>query len=469
MSGETANQWAKRTFGATGLGDVRRTRRLVAMAGAAARRPSGKVSAVFDRAREREGAYDFLESPHVRPEVVAESMFAATASRAGGCNHVYVVIDGTALSLTDDNGAKGFGPVNKRDSPGPGIKVMNALAVGRDGVPLGLIDQAFWSRPPTKHLTHRERVRRNRHRAFEDKETSRFVEAARRSVERLDREGVRAWVVIDREGDHQNILLGLHEAGCIFTVRGHWNRALWPDGERRLDDLLNAEPSIGTYEVEIGRSGRRAARTARCELRAVQVTLRFVPSSRGDAVRALRLYAVRLREEASTGGGMEWLLYTNVPVFSAEHARHIIESYEARWRIEEFHRTWKQGECNVEDAQLRSQDAVVIWATVLSAVATRIERLKYLSRSKPTAPAVEELSADEIEALKLDRRRRDETRQKRVPDNPTISEVSEWIAELGGWIGKRNGPPGSITLARGLERLGYLVEGIALARQGRGG
>lgn len=437
------------------------------MAGAAARRPSGKVSAVFDRTREREGAYDFLESPHVRPEVVAESVFATTAARARGSDHVYVVIDGTSLSLTDDNGAKGFGPVNKRDTPGTGLKVMNALAVARDGVPLGLIDQAFWSRPqpPTKQLTRAERVKRNHRRPFEDKETSRFVEAARKSVERLDREGVRAWVVIDREGDHQNILLGLHDTGCIFTVRGHWNRRLWPAGEGNVEDLLDAEPSIGTYEVEVGRTGRRAARTARCELRAVQVTLRFSPTSQGDGRRAMRLYAVRIREEGSGGEGLDWLLYTNVPVFSAEHARHIVESYEARWRIEEFHRTWKQGECNVEDAQLRSQDAVVIWATVLSAVATRIERLKYLSRSKPTTPAAEELSADEIEALKLDRRRRSETKRVRVADMPTISEASEWIAELGGWIGKRNGPPGSITLARGLERLGYLVEGIALGRR----
>jgi len=55
--------------------------------------------------------------------------------------------------------------------------------------------------------------------------------------------------------------------------------------------------------------------------------------------------------------------------------------------------------------------------------------------------------------------------RRKLPEMPTMGEVTPWIAELGGWIGHANGPPGSTTLARELDRLGYLVEGIALARQ----
>lgn len=159
------------------------------------------------------------------------------------------------------------------------------------------------------------------------------------------------------------------------------------------------------------------------------------------------------------------MLYTNVPVFTDEHARGIVASYEARWRVEEFHRTWKQGHCNVGDAPLHSERAVIVWATILSAVAARIERLKYFSRRKPDLPATVELSEAEIEALNLDQQCRTTTK-RRLPEMPTIGEATGWVAELGGWLGARNGPPGSITLARGLERLGYLVEGIALARLG---
>jgi hypothetical protein len=461
----SAKEWAEVTFARTALGDVRRTERLMAMARAAAMRPSGKVSAVFDRAKEREGAYDFLESPHVKPSALAERVFATTVERAcgegGDC--VYVVIDGSSLTLTDEQGTKGFGRIGSPNYPSRGLKVMSALAVARDGVPLGLVDQIFWSRAPlVEGLTTAERNARNHKQSFDEKEPSYFVAAAENAIERLSAADLRAWVVIDREGDNRNILLALHRAGCIFTVRGRWDRSLWPDREQSVLEALEAEPSLGTYEVEIGRTGRRAARTALMEVRAAQVTIHFDKRGPNEA-NALRLYAVRVREKNAGKNALDWLLYTNMPVFSAEHAQRIVESYQARWRIEEFHRTWKTGECNVEDAQLRSRDAVVKWATLLAAVATRIERLKYLSRRKPNAPASCALAAEEIEALKLDQRRR--TKRRRLPEMPTIGDATRWVAELGGWIGERNGPPGSITLARGLERLGYLVEGIALARR----
>ena len=459
-------KWATKEFGTTALGDVRRTKRLVAMAIGAVRRPSGKVSTVFNLAADREGAYDFLENPHVRADALAASVFSATAARASGMDCVYVAIDGSALSLSDENGAKGFGPVGSPNTPVKGLKVMNALAIARDGVPLGLIDQIFWNRPPTEvGLTNAERTERNRQRPFKEKETAYFVQAAENAIERLEREGVRPWIVIDREADNRDILLGLHRTGCSFTVRGGWDRALFAEGNMSLHDMLDAQPSLGSHDVEIGRTGRRAARRATVDVRAAIVTLRFAARGPDQEVDGLRLYAVRVREENGGDNGLDWLLLTNAPVLSAEHARAIVDSYRGRWRIEEFHRTWKKGECNVEDGQLRSMEAVIKWATILAAVATRIERLKYFSRIKPDEPASVELAAEEIEALKLDQRRRVKTKRRKLPDMPSISDATRWLAELGGWIGARNGPPGSITIARGLERLGYLVEGIALARQ----
>lgn len=459
--------WARAEFGTTELGDVRRTKRLVTTAVGAARRPSGKVATVFDRSADREGAYDFLESPHVDPSAVAASVFDATTRRARGEKVVYVAIDGSSLSLTDAAGTKGFGPVGSPNCPVSGLKVMNALAVTREGgVPLGLIDQIWWNREPTKKRTQLQRLKDNAERAFEDKETFHFVSSARNAVERLEPEGIQVWAVIDREGDNRDILLGLHELGCLFTVRGKYDRRLVSDDEkgRSLQQVLDAEPSLGTYEVESKRRGA-AKKKVIVDVRAAQVTLRFHAYGNQQAG-GLRLWAVRIRDVSGAADGPDWLLYTNVPVFNEEHARAIVASYEARWRVEEFHRTWKQGHCNVEDAQLHSERAVIVWATILSSVATRIERLKYLSRKMPDAPATTELSEEEIEALKLDQRRR-WTKRKRLPDMPTIGVATGWVAELGGWLGERNGPPGSITLARGLERLGYLVEGIALARQSK--
>jgi hypothetical protein len=154
-------------------------------------------------------------------------------------------------------------------------------------------------------------------------------------------------------------------------------------------------------------------------------------------------------------------------VTNAEQAKEIVESYRVRWRIRRVSSHLQAGRVNVEDSQLRSKEAVVKWATILAAAATRIERLKHLARNKPDEPASIELAPLEIEALKLDQgqRRPGAKKKQKLPEMPTISEATHWIAELGGWIGPANGPPGATTLTRGLERLAHFTQTISLARQ----
>jgi len=108
---------------------------------------------------------------------------------------------------------------------------------------------------------------------------------------------------------------------------------------------------------------------------------------------------------------------------------------------------------------------MVKWATILATVATRIERLKYLSRNKPELPATVELSALEMEALKICHKDRLGKRAPKLPDIPTIADACQWIAELGGHMRlKSSGPPGSVTIARGLERLSYYTHALSLFR-----
>jgi hypothetical protein len=468
MNERTTGTWAIEEFGRTILGDVRRTRRLVEIAAGAARRPSGTVSAVFEERKAREGTYDLLESEHVPAYAIAEQVFRSTVFRALGEAFVYVMIDGSSLTLSDATGAKGFGPVATRRIPANGLMVTNALAVRSDGTPLGLIDQAFWSRDATLPLTKTEAIQRNAERSFEDKEPANFVRSAQRTIERLRGTGVRAWIIIDREGDNRGILTALAREDCIFTIRANYNRHLAPSGRGRLRDELAATTPLGTYVLHVGRTGRRPARSATLVLRAKQVELHFRarPNSTSEH---LRVTAVSVIEETNEKDALSWTLYTNAPVQSEQDGLWIVEAYRARWRIEEFHRTWKRGECNIEDSQLRSVDAVVKWATIMAAVATRIERLKYSSRTKPDEAASTVLTEVEIEVLLHDQRKRVTKNGPRFRRKPvaavTIGEATRWIGLLGGWIGEANGPPGSITLARGLERLGYLAQGVALARE----
>lgn len=458
--------WAEREFGHAALGDARRSRRLCAMAARAAERPSGKVSAVFDREKEREGAYDFLESEHVAASAVADAMFRATVERAKGLRAVFVALDFSSLTLTDDDESKDFGVLGASNRHCRGVMMVNALAVSAVGVPLGLVDQQFWTRPERRSGTIADKVKANLNRPFDDKQGAWFMRSVKTVIKRLAPAEVVPWFVIDREADSRHILERFEKEPCLFTIRGTKDRTLsQAEKDSSVRATLLKEAPLAKMVVDVRRTGRRPARDAEVEVRAKEVELRFRKMGGSDEA-TMKVHAVWVRELIRVPGKdeqLDWMLYTNAPVESAEAAVQVVESYRARWRVEEFHRTWKQGECDVETTQLRSLEAVVKWATILAAVAVRIERLKYLSRAEPKLPASVEFLPIEVEAMKLEREMRAEGKRIKLPDMPTIEQATAWIAELGGWIGKRNGPPGSITLARGLDRLSIYVAAIQAA------
>lgn len=181
---------------------------------------------------------------------------------------------------------------------------------------------------------------------------------------------------------------------------------------------------------------------------------------------------VEVREVNTTPRGEEplhWRLWTNYPVRSFEDAKLVIDNYAKRWRIEDFHKTWKSGACNVEACQLRSAEAATKWATLMASVAARIERLKHRSRTEPGLPASVELSEHEIQALLFFKRKYKKKTETIPNDMPTLSQAVTWLAEIGGYMGPRvtGGPPGSITIRRGLEHIlpaAMILESLAAER-----
>lgn len=463
--------WARREFGGVRLGDRRNDRRLIAIAAGLCDRPNGKVSAVFRTTKEREGAYDFLENDRVSHEAIVEGTTDATAKRAKDYPFVYVAVDGTSLTLTDTKKKKDFGSVGTRTAGARGIKVLDALAVDPQGVTLGWLDLRFWTRSdePKAALktTHQKQSR-----AVEEKETWHWLQSVETSAARLDAHGARGWFQIDREGDSQDLLLKLHSSGHFWTVRSRSDRnVVLDDGEvSRLRAELAKQSSQGQCELEIKKTATRSARKAKMSVRVGRVTLRLRDRSTAQKTK-LSVNVVWAQEDGTTPEGetpLDWLLLTNRDVTILEQAREVLLGYAMRWRVEECHKTWKSDGCDIEDTQLHSTHSVLIWATLAAAVAARIERLKRLSRTQPELPASAEFTLIEVRALVL-LKRRHKKRTEVVSDNPTIREAVIWIAELGGYTGKSSGgPPGSLTIRRGLESLSQAVDMmLALAEAGQ--
>lgn len=446
--------WADQTFGHADLGDERRVARLVTMAAAAASRPAGTVTKVFTRSAERGGAFRFLESTQVDAAAVAHAAHVATARRSVGAPWVYVALDGSSLTLTDRTGRRELGRVGKQ-LPVRGLQGMNALAVDAHGVPVGMIDQRFWAReqPP------RAKKIKSWKGDLQDKETRYWIEAlvAVDTLMAQHAETTKPWFQLDRGGDCWAVLQTAIERSLLLTVRMAHNRRLATSDGRKvyLREHLERQRVAGTYELRVPARPGRAARLARMSVRTASVTLDLQVGRKRHV--QVTLQACLAREVGGPKGDqLDWFLLTTHPLATFEQACAVVHGYTQRWRVEELHRAWKGGVCNVEQTQLRSRQAIIKWATLLAAVAARAIRLAYLARTTPDVEASTEFSAYEIDAAFLLAKRKRDRRRKVL-----LSDMIALVAQEGGFAGEYSGrPPGAQVLARGLERIATLAQGL---------
>jgi hypothetical protein len=454
MTAAVAQLWAKGEFGEAQLGDKRRTQRLVQMAAHAALRPAGKLTQVWKEGAEREGAYRLLENEQVQARAMGSAAHQAAFRRARG-PYVYVPVDGTSLSVRAARHKprdKGFGPVGTAKARARGLEVINALVVSAQGVALGPAGQCYWARKGVRRKSAASRP-------LEDKETRHWVDVLEQVLRARQGAGYTGtpWFQLDRGGDCRDVLHWAAAADAWMTVRAAQDRSVqWPR-EGKLWEVMQAQPAAGHYTLKVPAGHKRSARQALMQVRTTSVVL---PLKHGWTKKQvpLEVFAVQALEISPVPAGeerIEWMLLSNYPVRGFAGARRVLHAYAQRWRVEEAHKCWKST-CQVEKSNLDSAVSFVRWATLLFSVALRIERLKRLAREAPDSPADGELSRWEIRALLF----RYDAEGYRRDDIPTIGQAVLWIGRLGGYSKSSGGPPGSIVLGRGLEKLAIITEDL---------
>ncbi|HEV3192207.1 MAG TPA: IS4 family transposase [Polyangiaceae bacterium] len=463
-SDDETRAWAREEFGDLEVPDGRLRPRIFRMARRAMERGGGRISDVFVDAAERQGAYDLLEGGRVSGEALGCAMAAACVARSESSAFVFVPIDGSSIQVVDRGRRTDLGLVGTYTNNARGLQVVSALAVSLSGVPLGLAAQTFWARP-----TKRGKRGPSTYRPVAERESRHVVQTIQDVVSRFQATECAPWMVIDRGGDATVILDELVRGASRFTVRASWNRRVRSGrSPTYLRECLAKKSTTLHYDVQVTAGYKRAARTARVAVRTATVQLNVAHDWRAKRANPT-LNVVWVREERAGRGEkpLDWMLYTNAPIATPQEILQIVRSYTMRWRIEDFHKTWKSGHCCVEATQLRSIAAVKTWATLLAAVAARIERLRHLARVEPDAPASVELSDLEIEALKLLKRQQKKKTEIVGTGIPTIGVAVRWIADLGGYTGKSSGgPPGATTIGRGLEDLAVATRLLKSLREG---
>ena len=443
------SDWVSREFGGADLGDVRRDARLVGVARALAKRPEVSLpQALQDRAALK-AAYRFFDNEDVSARAILAPHIASSIERMRGQPVILAVQDTTFIDYGGHRATEGLGPMNDQD--GWGLLCHGTLAFTPEGLPLGVLGLRVWARDPKKRGIKASR----RLRAIEDKESYKWldsVQALARLREQLP--GTRLVSVADREGDVYELFTQAQALGVDLLVRAAWNRRVQSHQGHVWSTLAKA-PLLAQQRLQLPRRPGQAARVAKLSLRACAITLK-PPSHTGATLQPIRLWALWACEMRPPAGvkAIEWMLFSTVPIDSAEQACERLQWYARRWGIEIWHRILKGG-CKIEARQLESFDRLQRLLSVYAVIAWRILYARMLARLAPDVSADAILAPDEWQALYC-RIHRTSTPPATAPP---LRQALRWIASLGGFLGRKgDGEPGVQTIWNGFHELIALTD-----------
>lgn len=452
--------WAERNFGSCQLGDLRRNRRLIKLAIQQAARPDGSLPDQTETWGDCKAAYLLFDTEDICFQDILAPHCRMTREACNVGEIKLIICDTTELDYTSLRKTTGLGRIGNGN--GRGFFLHTAMMIDESSHRIeGLAGQEVFYRPipigakPAKHSR----------RGKEDRESAVWG----RLIDRVGSppEGV-TWIYLcDRGADDIEVMWKSINNHCGFVIRAsQLNRnILTLDGRKlALSEFLLELPDCGDREIEVRATQKEAARIATVTLRYGNVELPLprilTPWLKTHRPKApLRVGVVELVETNPPKGipPIRWVLYSCSPVNSQAEADQVIEHYEQRPTIEDYHKALKKGAA-VEDRQLQTAVRLERAAALSSVVAVRLMQLKTAAVETPARPARELVPARWIRLLNI-------TRKK--PSNPemTIREFVRELAGLGGFLGrKRDGEPGWITLWRGFEKLQLIIRGADAQR-----
>ena len=450
--------WSENTFGKCALGDARRTKRLVKMTASLAKSIGQSVVKSIDDESQVEGAYRLLRNAEVLSEDIAEGGFSATAALVKDRGTLLALEDTTSLNfrhaVADELGY--IGPPKQKKK---GMQVHSVLLLNAESKEtLGLVEQSRWLRQASALASKNQRARQ----AYREKESFKWQRSSEVMAERLGDTMQHTISVCDRESDIYEYMHYKVSAGQRFVVRTHYNRKL-DESEHKLFDRVRELEGAGIYKAHIEQKGGRAARTATMELAYAPVRV-LAPDRKQKELTTIELTVVTCREISKSSQPVEWILLSTEHVSSAEDARRIVSYYEARWKIEEFHKAWKSGGTQIEKSRLQSIGNLERMAVILAFIAVRLLQLRevvHLDKQLISKDCSHILT--EVQWRLLWRKQGKKAYRRKTL--PTIEWAYYALARLGGWKdSKRTGRVGWNALWDGWFKLYMLVEGYELAQ-----
>lgn len=440
--------WAANEFAQIELNDARLNRRCQKLAAALGQQPTAPINQACEDWADSKAAYRFFDNADVSPEAILAPHRQRTLERMKRYELVLAIQDTTFFNFTHHPKTEGLGEIGHKKQNQRGVGLHSTMAVTPDGQPLGLLTQAFFTRP-IGEASHTPNEMRKL--PIEEKESYRWLEAFEKTIA-LAPEPTRVVTVCDREADLYEMFVLAQERQAPLLVRASDNRCLAEAESKHLWDKAERQPVRGELTVQITGNQDRQERQATVSIRFCQVKLRPPWRPQQKKLPVVTLQALLVREEhppEDLPDPIEWLLLTNTPVRNFDEAVRVVKWYCCRWQIEVFHKILKSG-CRVEDCRLQTATRLQNYIALMSVVAWRLHWLTYLNRTEPGLPCTHILTTVEWQALYMHIHK-----TSIFPTSlPTVLQAIHWIAKLGGFLGRQSdGEPGITVIWRGWQRL----------------
>ncbi len=460
-----SEDWILEETQTVSLGDARlntRFREVLAQLGA---RPTASIPAACGGHTEMTAAYRLFDNENVTFERILAPHTQASRTRMAAQATVLLVQDTTEIDATrPKQQVEGAGPLNEGTRQGMLLQVLHAFTP--DGTPLGTLVGTPWARDEkTNDAPVLSRAQRYAL-PFENKESYRWLETLNQAQDEADRHPDTQFICIcDSEADIYEVL---HAAQAEprridWIVRGCQNRALQSNvGEPAMHHLCEyvlTRPVLFSKTINVrgrdakiaantrGRRQARQSRSACVEVRSARVTLR-PPRQRDAHLPAIAVNVVLVKEIDAPANDVpvEWCLLTSLPVETAEQVSTIIQYYCMRWMIEIFFRVLKSG-CHVEQRRFETLDRLQNCLAVYLIIAWRTLYVCRLGRACPDINCEAIFDPAEWKPVwKIVRHTNPPTKP------PSLGEMTILVAQLGGYIYRKNSPPGPQTIWIGLQR-----------------
>lgn len=468
-----STSWAECEFGMVGFGDKRLSKRLLKIADSLANFPESSINQACKDWHQTKAAYRFFQNDAISQSKILDSHISQTLQRAQQYPIILAIQDTCYISYKNHYKTEGLGVIGAKmtskttHDKAHGLVMHTTFAITTHGLPIGLLDQKISARPQVdEHIKELKKRSHNNAIPIKEKESIRWLESLKKSTNYAGLKNVQVVTLCDREGD----IYDLFELACTnktpFVIRASQNRKVnkksiysEKSGEK-LWNLMSGSSSQGEITVNIPTRGNKPQRKAVLEVRFNNFRVNRPENNINHQDKKLpdfKLKAIYVKEKHPPASEvpMSWMLLTNMKVYTFEQAVEKIQWYCLRWRIEIL----KSG-LKIEECRLGRADRLIRFLTIMSVIGWRIFYITLVARSNGDLACTYLLAEEEWKVLY----KQIHGRKEYPPRPPTTREAVRWIAQLGGFLARKNdGEPGPITLWRGWKRLVDLAQGWELA------